>query len=295
MNWDAIGFDWNQARACLATLEEGSLSAAARVLKVAQPTVGRQIAALEAALGVVLFERAGRDLVPTPAARALAGPLRAMAEAALGVALAAAGREEGLAGRVTISASDSVAAYVLPPILSALAEASPEIEIGVVVTNHLSDLRRREADIALRHARPEEPELVARRVSAGQANLYAAPAFLSRHGRPGDLAALAGLPFVGFTAPERMGAILAERGVPVGPREIRLHSENTVAGWELVRAGLGIGLMLDLVARQTPGVERIVPDFPPVPVELWLVTHRELHLSPRIRRVWDHLAGALAG
>ena len=293
MNWDAIGFDWNQARAFLATVEEGNLSAAARVLKVAQPTVGRQIAALEDALSVALFERAGRDLVLTPAGRAVVEPLRAMAEAATRASLVAAGRADGIGGRVTISASDAMAAYVLPEILADLTERVPEIEIGIEVTNQLSDLLRREADIAIRHVRPEEPELVARRVHSGQATLYAAPAFLRRYGRPESVAALQGLPFIGLTAPERMRPMLVARGLPVTEASIRLHSENTVAGWELVRRGLGIGLMLDQIARRTPGVERIVPDFTPVPVDLWLVTHRELHGSRRIRLVWDHLASAL--
>lgn len=294
MNWDAIGYDWNQARAFLATVETGSLSAAARVLKVAQPTVGRQIAALEAALGVALVERAGRDLVPTPAGRALVEPLAAMAEAALRVSRIAAGQAEGIAGRVVLSASDSMAAYVLPEILAELTERAPEIEIGVVVSNLLSDLMRREADIALRHVRPEEPGLIARRVHAGHAYLYAAPAFLRRHGKP-TLEGLRGLPVIGFAEPGRMAALLAARGLPVEAADIRLYSDNTVAGWELVRRGLGIGLMAEQIARRTPGLERIVPDFAGIPVELWLVTHRELQTSRRLRLVWDHLAGALAG
>lgn len=294
MNWDALHFDWNQVRALLATVETGTLSAAARALGVAQPTVGRQIAALEESLGVVLFERSGRDLVLTPAGRALIEPLRAMGESAQQLALVAAGQVAGIGGTVVISSSDSVAAYVLPGIMAELADRAPEIERGIVVTNQLSDLMRREADIAIRHLRPTEPELIGKRVGTGQACLYAAPSFLRRYGRPEMVDDLAGLPFVGFAAPERMQPMLSARGLPVRVEDIRFHSENTVAGWELVRRGLGIGLMIDLVAWQTPGVERIVPDFPTVPVELWLVTHRELHQSPRIRLVWDHLASALA-
>lgn len=294
MNWSALDFDWNQIRAFLATVEGGSLSAAARLLGVAQPTVGRQITALEEALGLALFERSGRALVLTPSGHALIEPMRAMAEAAGQVALVAAGRVEGVTGRVMISASDSVALHVLPPLIAALAERAPGIEIGIVVANHLSDLLRREADIAIRHVRPTEHELIGKRVGVGQAHLYAAPAFLRRHGRPETLADLEGLPFIGLAAPERMLPLLQSHGIPISPADIRFHSENTVTGWELVRQGLGIGLMIDLVARATPGVERILPDFSPVPVELWLVTHRELHRNARIRLVWDHLAQGLS-
>jgi DNA-binding transcriptional LysR family regulator len=66
MDWKAVTFDWNRARAFLVTAEEGSLSAAARALGMAQPTLGRQVAALERELGVALFERVGRGLTLTP-------------------------------------------------------------------------------------------------------------------------------------------------------------------------------------------------------------------------------------
>ncbi|MBN8291481.1 LysR family transcriptional regulator [Rhodobacter sp. NTK016B] len=295
MNLAAVSFDWNQVRAFLATVECGTLSAAARALKVAQPTVGRQIAALEKTLGVALFERAGREWVLTPAGRAVETHVRAMGSAAAQLALVAAGRVEGIGGRVSISASDAMAAYVLPEILGELADLAPEIEISVVVTNQLSDLLRREADIAIRHVRPSEAGLVARKINHGGASLYASAAFIRRHGRPQLPEDLRDLPFVGLTAPERMAQVLARFGLPVTEASIRLHSENTVAGWEMVRRGLGIGLMSDQIAQKTPDVERIVPDFRVNNVELWLVCHRELQTSQRIRLVWDHLATALSG
>ncbi|PWE30235.1 LysR family transcriptional regulator [Pararhodobacter marinus] len=293
MNPAAIGFDWNQVRAFLATMETGTLSAAARALGVAQPTVGRQIAALEESLGLALFERAGRDLVLTPAGRAVEDHVRAMGTAAAQLALVAAGQTKGPGGRVTISASDTVATYLLPDVLASLAETTPDLQIGIVVTNLLSDLMRREADIAIRHVRPEEPGLIARRIRSGQASLYASGDFLRRHGRPSRIEDLRNLPLIGLTAPEAMARMLRARGLPVSEAGLPFFSENTVAGWELVRRGLGIGLMADDIAAKTPGVERILPDFWVSEVDLWLVSHRELHRSARIRRVWDHLAGAL--
>ncbi|MCB1394888.1 MAG: LysR family transcriptional regulator [Rhodobacter sp.] len=294
MNWQAITFDWNQVRAFLATAEEGSLSAAARALGLAQPTLGRQVAALEERLGVILFERVGRGVALTQAGRDLLDPVRAMGEAAHRIALVAAGRAESVAGKVCISVADVMAAYVLPGVLADLREAAPDIDIEILATNSLSDLLHREADIAIRHVRPEEPDLVARLVREGAGGIYAAQSFLRRHGRPRVPADLETLPFVGMASPERMAEELARIGLPVPPRNFVLTCENMAVACEMVRQGLGVGVMSDDIASHMPEVERLLPDLPPIPVPLWLVTHRELRTSRRIRVVFDHLAAALA-
>ena len=198
MNWNGTSFDWNQARAFLATAEEGSLSAAARALGLTQPTLGRQVAGLEETLGVLLFDRVGRSLVPTEAGLSLLEHVRAMGEAANRVSLAASGRSQAIAGHVCISASDVVAQYMLPPVIGELRRKAPEIEIELVASNTVSDLRRREADIAIRHIRPEEPDLIARLVRETTARLYAATSWLEENGRPKTAGDLAGASFVGF-------------------------------------------------------------------------------------------------
>src|SRR3954453_21537219 len=162
MNWDAVDFDWNQARAFHVTAREGSLSAAARKLKQTQPTLSRQVAALEEQLGVTLFERVGKRLILSETGRDLLDHVAAMGDAAGLVALAATGRSQGIVGEVRISASEIVAAWLLPAIIERIRAAHPEIDVRVVVSNRLSDLLRREADIAIRHVQPEQPDLVAR-------------------------------------------------------------------------------------------------------------------------------------
>lgn len=293
MNWDAITFDWNQVRGFLATAEEGSLSAGARALGLTQPTLGRQVAALEERLGVALFERVGRGLVLTPSGAALLDHVRAMGEAASRVALVAAGRAETVAGRICISASDAVAAYVLPEVLRDLRATSPEIEVELLATNTLSDLLRREADIAIRHVRPEEPDLVSKLVCQTEGGLYAAPAFLRRYGRPASSAELAGLPFVGMDTPERMARELRRFGLDLAPRNFGIHCANMAVSCELTRAGLGIGLLSEDIARRMPELERLLPGEVAIPVPLWLTTHRDLRTSRRIRVVYDFLAEAL--
>lgn len=295
MNWDAVRFDWTQTRAFLAAAEEGTFSAAARALGLTQPTLGRQVAALEAALGVTLFERAGRSLVLTGPGRDILEHARAMGEAAANLSLAAAGQSRAVAGRVSVTASDGVSAYLLPRMLGALRRAAPGITVDVVSSDAVRDLQRREADIAIRHVRPEQPDLIARLVRTSSGGLYAARAYLDAAGRPATPGDLAGHDLIGLANPERLAAELNRRmGLRLTADAFGYCPDSGVAAWEMVKAGLGIGVMMKDIADLTPGIEPVLPDLPPVEVPFWLTVHRELRTSPRIRTVFDHLAGAFA-
>lgn len=293
MSSPATSFDWNQARAFLATAESGSLSAAARDLGQTQPTIGRQIAALEETLGVLLFDRAGRGLKLTEAGRDLLIHIRTMDEAATRFSLAATGRAQDLAGEVSVTATDITAATILPPIIARLAELAPEIRLNLIVSNDLQDLTRREADIAIRHVRPTQNDLTARLIAEGMGRMYAATTYLDRAGRPKTLDDLAGHRFIAMGPPDNFARELNTRNIPVRPDQIRHSADNGIVYWALVEQGLGIGVMSDDVARTTKGIEVLLPDLCRIPVPVWLVTHRELHMSKRIRLVFDLLADAL--
>jgi DNA-binding transcriptional LysR family regulator len=165
--------DWNQLRAFLETAETGSLSAAARRLGLTQPTLSRQVAAIERHLGVTLFERVGRSLVPTQTALDLLEHARAMGGAAEALGLAATGRSQAAQGVVSVSASAAVAAFLLPRAVARMREVAPGIVIELLSTDALSDLQRREADIAVRHVDPAQPELIARLIRQASAGFYA--------------------------------------------------------------------------------------------------------------------------
>ncbi len=290
-----MNFDWNQVRAFLVTVEEGSLSAAARALGHTQPTLGRQVAALEDALGVPLFERVGRSLVLTQSGEDLLEHVRAMGEAASRISLAASGRSQAIEGRVSVTASDGMSAYFLPKVLKTLRASAPGITIDVISSNAIQDLQRREADIAIRHIRPDQPDLIARRVRDSTGHLYAATAYLDARGRPETPDDLADHDFIGLQNPERFTAEINRRmGLAVTPEQLRLTSDSGVAGWEMVKLGLGITVMMKDLAQITPGIEMVLPDLPPVEVPVWLTVHRELRSSRRIRVVFDALAEALA-
>lgn len=294
MDWRSVQFDWNRARAFLVTAEEGSLSAAARALGMAQPTLGRQVDALETELGVILFERVGRRLVLTSAGEGLLAHAREMGAAASRMSLAATGESQELEGRVCVTATEAFAAFVLPEILMTVRERHPGIQVEVEASNERRDLLRREADIAIRNVRPIEPELIAKKIRDMQGHLYAATSYLERGGRPREPADLCRADFIAFGEPEGMISLLAARGVELTPRNFPCYSSSHLVGWELVRRGLGIGVNMALVGEREAGIERALPSFAPWPFPVWLVVHRELHTSGRVRAVFDLLAEALA-
>jgi len=294
MNWQSVGFDWNQVRAFLATVEEGSLSAAARALGLTQPTLGRQVSALEAELGVVLFERTGRSLTLTPSGMELLDHVRAMADAANRISIAASGQSQTIDGQVRITASDMMSAYILPPFMAELRGAAPRLEIEVVATNDIRDLLRREADIAIRHVRPQQPDLIARLVREATGHFYAAKSYLDMRGRPHSKEDLSKHDFIGFGDNARMLAYLNPIGLPLTHKNFRLGSESGFVAWQMARHGLGIAVMSDEVAEACPDMERVLPDMEPFAFPVWLTTHRELHTSRRIRLVFDLLADFLS-
>ncbi|MEM7270173.1 MAG: LysR family transcriptional regulator [Pseudomonadota bacterium] len=289
MNWAAINFDWNQVRAFLATVEEGSLSAAARRLGATQPTVGRQIAALERDVGVALFERSGRTPQLTPSGAHLVDHARAMAEAAAGLSLAADGQSTAVEGLVRITASDLLAAETVPEAIVRLSEVAPGIEVEVIAANDLSDLMRREADIAIRHVRPAHSDLVAKLMREDAARPYASKAYLEKHGRPTTVAELSKHSFIGVGDNQSLIEGLRPVGLELTASNFRYGSDNGVALWALARRGLGVAVMAESIAARSPEMEPVLPELPPVHFPVWLVAHRELRSSRRIRIVWDIL------
>ncbi|MCA9566641.1 MAG: LysR family transcriptional regulator [Myxococcales bacterium] len=287
MDWRTIDFDWNRARAFLVTAEEGSLTAAAAALNTTQPTIGRQVTALEAELGVVLFERVGNRLQVTDAGLDLLEHVRAMGEAATRFSLRAAGEGEVAEGLVAITASDTITAHLLPPILARIREEHPRIVLELVASNDVRDLTRREADIAVRNTRPDQPGLVARRLPDATARPYATPGHLEAVG--GDLLAAT---YIGFDRDERLLAVYRHHGLDVPGEQLAITSRSHLAQWALARRGLGICIMMEAVGDADPGMVRVSPDIA-LPVPMSLISHPEVHTARPVRVVFDALADGL--
>lgn len=293
MDWQAVNFDWNRARAFLVTAQEGSLSAAARSLGLAQPTVGRQVDALEKELGVTLFQRVGRGLELTASGLELLEHVRLMGEAAGRVSLSAAGQSQSINGNVCISSSDIYAAKLLPPIIAKLRGTHPGITIEIVAENSTSDLRRREADIAIRHFRPTEPDLIAKKIRVAEARLFATPAYLAGIGNPGTAEELIGADFVGIDTVGAMLKGLNDLGLNLRAENFPLVSQNFNVMWAMVKQGLGIGILDTRIGDKESLVQRVLPKLAPLTFPIWLVAHRELNTNRRIRVVFDMLAQEL--
>ena len=293
MDWRSVKFDWNKARAFLVTAEEGSLSAAARALGMAQPTLGRQVDGLEQELGIVLFERVGRGLQLTPGGLELLDHVRVMGDAAGRVSMNALGQSQTLEGRVCISASETYAAVLLPPIIAKLRILEPDIHVEIVVSNQASDLRRREADIAIRNFRPTEPDLIAKKVGEADAVLYATPDYIEKIGNPTIPQDLRHAHFVNLDHAGMMIKALNKLDLGLTEENFPLLTESYLVMWELVRQGAAIGILDAHIGDADPTVRRVLPDFQPFIFPIWLVSHRELTTSRRIRRVYDYLAEEL--
>jgi len=245
-------FDWNLIKSFVAVAETGSLSGAARRLAASQPTLGRHIAELEAALGVTLTE-AGSTLYERG---------RAVSEQANSFSLLALGSVEAIEGTVRIAASEVVAAYVLPQMMARLGEEEPGIEVEIVASNQVENLLRRDADIAIRMVRPAQNELVARKVTDIALCACASTSYLVRHGRPTQPGDLADHALVGFDRSDEIIRGFTAFGIPVSRGSFRFRTDNQIVLWEAVRAGNGIGLGQRPLAERDPMIEIVLPSLP---------------------------------
>ena len=286
-------FDWQLVPSFLAAHEQGSLLGAARVLGISQPTVGRHVALLEAQLGTSLFERTGRGLVATPAAHRLADAARVMEAGAQSLLRGAQQSHSTLSGSVRLSASQPVACHLLPPLLARMRDALPGIQVELVASNTVSDLLRREADIAIRMVRPTQGSLVARRIGQSHVVACAHREDIERRGTPDQPEDMLQHDLVGN---DRVGEIrqgFAAMGHPVPPEQFGFRTDDLIAYWQAVRAGLGIGFVAAYLLKEDPDIVQVLPELTIPALPVWLVVHREIRSSRRIRAVYDFLASEL--
>jgi DNA-binding transcriptional LysR family regulator len=284
---------WELYRSFLSVLIEGSLSGAARALGVAQPTVGRHVAALEKSLGLALFTRSQIGLMPTEAALSLRSYAEAMQSTAAALERAAASQGMGVRGTVRVTASDVIGVEVLPPIIASLRDEHPDLVLELVLTDRMQDLLRREADIAVRMARPRQELLVARRVGQIELGLHAHQRYLSRHGTPNTMADLANHALIGF---DQTTAFIrsAGKGLSGWRREaFAMRTDNNLAQLALIRSGAGIGVCQAAIARRDDSIVRLFPRQFSLQMETWITMHEDLRNSPRCRVAFDALVKGL--
>ena len=288
--------DWNLIRSFIAVVEQGSLTRAAEVLGLSQPTLSRQINELEQNTGHALFERAARGLKLTEAGERLVEPARFMMSAARSLGMAIVKQDQTLHGTVRITASEMVSAHVLPRILVKLAKQHPEIEIELVASNQLSNLLEREADIAIRMVRPTQNALIARHLADWGIGFYAHRNYvkqLAKDEAPEPLQPMSMYRWLGLDQSDRFIQGFRDAGIQVDKHFFGFRCDSHLVNWEALKAGLGVGVAPHWIAQREPGLEPISigAEIPPLPV--WLTSHRELKNNSRIRAVFDFLAREL--
>jgi DNA-binding transcriptional LysR family regulator len=283
--------DWGLYRIFLAVAREGSFSAAARSLDSTQPTVGRQIEALEKGLAVKLFSRSPRGLAPTAAGQALLPHAEAMAAAAAALHRGSSGTTEEETGSVRLTAGEHVGLEVLPAILADFAIEHPRIAIELSLSNRNENLLRRDADIAVRMVRPTQKSLVARRIGAVKIGLFAHRRYVQRHGLPKTPADLMGHRLIGFDRDMHVLRTTGGAAAKLQAKDFSFRTDSIAAQMALLRAGLGITACQIAVAQRDR-------DLVPVPGpmferEMWLAMHPDLRRTRRIRLLFDHLVDGL--
>ena len=287
----AANIGWELYRSFLGVLKEGSLSGAARQLGITQPTVGRHIAALETALGVVLFTRSPTWLLPTAVAHTLRAHAETMERTAAALERAASSQGDEVRGVVRVSASEVIGVEVLPPIITALRRQHPHLRVELILTNRLIDLLQLEADIAVRMVRPSQEQLLARRVGLIEVGLHARDDYLQERGTPLEMQDLVSHSVIGFDQENAFIRSLAIKGFERSA--FAISSDSDLAQLALIRAGAGIGGCQVQLAKQNPRLHRVLPEGFAFKMDTWVTMHEDLRNSPRCRVTYDALVAGL--
>jgi DNA-binding transcriptional LysR family regulator len=290
---DPKSFDWALVRSFLAVLDAGSLMGAARRVGAQQPTLSRHVAELEAQLGAPLFERTGRGVTPTAMALAIADAARQMQDGADTLARSLARERSATTGSVRISTSQVAATWLLPDLLARFADAEPGIQVDLVASNQVSNLLRREADIAVRMVRPAQASLVARKLADIRIVACAHERYLERAGKPRKPADLLAHRLIGYDRDDSIVRGFAQLGFHITREHFALRCDDQVAYGRLVAAGAGIGFVAQYAMQQWPGMRPLLSMLAIPPLPCWLAVHREIRGSRVVRRVYDYLAEAI--
>lgn len=281
--------DWDNARTFLAIYRGGTLRAAAALLRIDQATAGRRLAALEASLETRLFMRTPRGYVPTAAGEAAFAAAERMEQAADELQRQMQGLDHRLSGVVRVATADTLGRHFLMRAVARVHAQHPEIRVVLSTSTQVTSLTRREADLAVRTERPDDPDLIVRHLSRRTTGLYAAKSYLQRYGEPRPGQAFAGHRLVMYQRgllPQRGEALCGE---PTGNGAVAMEVNSGLMMLDAVAAGLGIG---ELPTHLADGMEQLVRIWPRQheAYDIWLVMHADLHRTARVRAVADAIA-----
>lgn len=285
--------DWNHLRAFLHVAEIGSLTGASKALFCSQPTLSRIISELETSLNLVLFERLGRGLRLTEAGRNLVEPARQMQRNAEAFTFRAVAHSQNIKGTIRITASELLSGHILPPIITEIRQKYPEIQIELLATDQVVNVLERQADIAIRHTNPKQADTIAKKIGNAKTGLFAHKDYLKRVGGQIVSNYPGGYDWIGLDRSDIFIKGFKQAGKDVGREFFNFRCDNVMVGWQVALAGGGIVPSFFSIAEKWADMELICPETSIREVPIWLVVHRELLDTPRMRIVFDILAARL--
>jgi DNA-binding transcriptional LysR family regulator len=274
----------------VAVAQASSTREAAKVTGISQPTLSRHVSALEAHLGVTLFDRRGRGRVLSPQGTELYESAMEVNGAVDAFLRRATGQSAALTGGVRISTDEAVGQWVLPEWLASFHQQHPGLSVELVLEEGAADLRAREAEVAIRMFRPTQPDLVTQRVGEGHFVFCASEAYLARKGGLTSFEDAYDHDLIGFDRRTVYLEAAARAGMPVSSEDFVLRTDSMPAQLAAARAGVGLAVVSDVVLARTPDLVPVLPDIVLATQEVWLVAHPDLRRSRRVRAVWDSLA-----
>lgn len=285
--------NWNLLRSFLAIYETGTLTGAAERLATTQPSMGRHLRELEEGLGETLFARLPGRLKPTAHADALYAATAPMHQAVRDAERLFGDSTERVSGVVRVAVGEAYGFHVVPQMLAPLLNEHPDLEIELAVSNQTDNLLRRDADIAVRFFRPEQDDLITRKLGRADMGLYAHESYLARFGEPTGFEIPTGGVLAGL---DRMPMALSAslRGaMPTTPLRFRWRSDAVLSLQAAIESGACIGMMFHHIAATRPGLRRLLADQVCFANEVWLCAHDDLRRSSRMRLVWERLGDGL--
>ena len=292
MNSEKQILNWALLQSFAAVVDSGSLSAAAREFNLSQPTLSRHITELEKNIGQRLFYRTTKGLLLTPEGEYLAKHVAKMNNVAHNLSLQLA-ETESITGTVRITASQIVATYILPNILTDMHEVEPNIEVEVVASDRTDNLLRREADIAIRMYRPTQDDVITKKVGEFELGMFAANSYIEQNGTPSSMRELLDHNFIGYDRSPLIIDGFKRMGIKISRNFFSFRSDDQVVCWQMVLAGLGIGFNQREIGMAERQVTLIDAGAKIESLPIWLTAHNELQSSSRVRFVYDFLASHL--
>lgn len=286
--------NWDDARMFLTVCRESTLRGAARVLGVDQATVGRRVASLEKSLSATLFLRTSEGYVLTTVGESALRAAEKMEQYALELERQIQGLDDRLTGNVRVSTTDSLAIDFLIPAIARLHEKHPEVRVQLDASSQMISLSKREADIAVRNTRPDNPDLIARRIARWPVGLFASQGYIDAHGVPSPGTSFEGHDLVVYQPYLQRNSELTLVSEPLKCGRIVSSLSSSLLVRRSIAAGIGIG-EVPVNMGDRDGLIRLWPERTrPEPYDVWLVTHADLRHTARVRAVIDQIVNVFS-